>query len=230
MPSKVRRIADAILLDIADGRLRAGDRVESERMLTRQFGVSLGTAQKALQELEHRGVVQREPGRGTFVKREPIAVDARYIRFKGPDGKDLPIDLHVLGTRKAPASGEWSRFLGVACMRIERRIDVSGRLELISEFFLGLDTFEALVATADLKTDKNLRELLAQRLALPTLRIDQFVRFESLPRRMATRLGLPLGQPGFVMELRGYTLDDRPLYYQRVFGGTFGGASLVITR
>ena len=52
MRTKVRQIADAILSDIVEGRLRAGDRVESERTLTRQFGVSLGTAQKALQELE----------------------------------------------------------------------------------------------------------------------------------------------------------------------------------
>jgi GntR family transcriptional regulator len=230
MPSKVRQIAEAILLDIADGKLRAGDRVESERMLTRQFGVSLGTAQKALQQLEHRGVVQREQGRGTFVKREEIAVDARYIRFRGPDGRDLPIDLHVLGTRRAPLKGPWADFLRVPAMRIERRVDVGNRFDVISEFYLGLRTYEDLVSQADLSRDKNLRELLAQRLALPTLRIDQTIGFERLPSRICKRLGVSGKQPGFVMELRGYTVDDRPLYYQRVFGDTFAGASLVITR
>lgn len=230
MQTKVRQITDAILSDIVKGKLRAGDRVESERTLTRQFGVSLGTAQKALQELEYRGVVQREQGRGTFVKGEHTAVDARYVRFRGVDGNDLPIYLHVLHMRKASASGPWSDFLGTASMRIERRIDVGGRFELISEFFLGARTFKALVSKADLSKDKNLRELLAQRLALPTLRIDQFIRFEQLPPRMAKRLQLTGGQPGFVMELRGFTLDNRPLYYQQVFGGAFPEASLVITR
>jgi GntR family transcriptional regulator len=230
MQTKVSRITKAILVDIANGKLRAGDRVESERTLTRQFGVSLGTAQKALQELEHRGVVQREQGRGTFVKGEDIAVDARYVRFKGRDGNDLPIYLHVLRTRKASSSGPWSEFLGKHAMRIERRIDVGGQFELISEFFLGAETFQDLVSTVDLSKDKNLRELLAQRLALPTLRIDQFIRFEPLPPRIAKRLQLAPDQPGFVMELRGFTIDDRPLYYQHVFGGPFADASLVITR
>ena len=81
--------------------------------------------------------MQREQGRGTFVKGGHTAVDPRYIRFRGADGHDLPIYLHILRMRKAPAYGPWTDFLGAPSMRIERRVDVGGHFELISEFFLG---------------------------------------------------------------------------------------------
>jgi hypothetical protein len=64
---------------------------------------------------------------------------------------------------------------------------------------------------------------------VPTLRADQFVRFEALPARVCDKLGLRHGVTGFVMEMRGYTLRDRPLYLQKVSAGPFG-AALAITR
>ena len=69
--------------------------------------------------------------------------------------------------------------------------------------------------------EKNLRVLLGQKLSLPTLRVDQWIRFERPPKAVARMLGLGKDQLGFVMEMRGYTLRDRPLYYQRVCAGPF---------
>jgi DNA-binding GntR family transcriptional regulator len=69
--------------------------------------------------------------------------------------------------------------------------------------------------------EKNLRELVGQRLSLPTLRVDQWVRFGKLPSAAAQELKIESGQPGFIMELRGYTLRNRPLYYQSVCSGPF---------
>src|SRR5262245_12278738 len=65
--TKTEAIADEIINSIVSGKLQPGDRVDSERSLTAKFGVSIGTVQKALDDLEHRGIVVREHGRGTFV-------------------------------------------------------------------------------------------------------------------------------------------------------------------
>jgi GntR family transcriptional regulator len=62
-----RRIQTAILKRIADGQLKAGDSVDSERELAKIHKVSLMTARHALGSLEKEGVVERRRGAGTFV-------------------------------------------------------------------------------------------------------------------------------------------------------------------
>lgn len=61
--------------------------------------------------------------------------------------------------------------------------------------------------------EKSLRSLLDKQLSLPTLRVDQWIRFAPLPAHAERVLGLRSGQPGFVMELCAYTLRDRPLSF-----------------
>lgn len=228
--TKVRRIADTILADISAGRLRSGDRIASERKLTQLFGVSLGTVQRALEELAHRGVLAREHGRGTFVRGTGSSVDARYIRFRDDAGRELPAYWRVLGHRKVRTTARLAAFFGadVPLIRIDRSIDVDGRFRLASQFYLPGPVFEALTRSEDLQDSVNLRTFLSERLALPTLRLQQMVGFEPMPADVARQLGLE-GRPlGLVTELRGYTLKEQPLYLQRVHGMPFPGAWLGI--
>src|SRR6516164_697441 len=67
-----QRIQITIRKTIADGSLRPGDAVPSERELARLHAVSLMTARHALASLEHEGVVERRRGVGTFVSSPKI--------------------------------------------------------------------------------------------------------------------------------------------------------------
>lgn len=62
-----RRIQEAIRLKIANGQLKPGNVVPSERELARIHRVSLMTARHALTELARNGIVERRHGAGTFV-------------------------------------------------------------------------------------------------------------------------------------------------------------------
>ena len=229
--TKLSSICDAIVGRIESGALREGDRLPSEAQLAVAHGVSVGTVQNALARLARSGLVSREHGRGTFVRGARLApADVRYLRFRDTDGRELPHFIHVRSVKRAKARGPWSDFLGAeGLIRIERRIDVGGRLELWSEFWLGEGDFLRLGGVDRRALEKNLRVLLGQQLSLPTLRVDQWIRFELLPPVAARRLGIAHDAPGFVMELRGYTLRDRPLYWQRVCSGPFA-ESLVVLR
>ena len=52
--------------------LRPGDIMPSDAELCEEFGVSRQTARNAMQRLQQEGLVQRLPGRGTFVAERPI--------------------------------------------------------------------------------------------------------------------------------------------------------------
>jgi GntR family transcriptional regulator len=217
--TKIRLIADTILADISAGRLRSGDRIESERKLTELFGVSLGTVQRALEELAHRGVLAREHGRGTFVRGTGSAVDARYIRFRDGDGNDLPAFWQILGHRRVRNTARLARFFGNAepLIRIDRSIDIDRRFAAFSQFYLSEANFDAITRGEDLQDSVNLRRFLSERLALPTVRLQQMIGFEPLPADAARHLEADTRAPALVTELHGYTVGDKPLYLQRIF-------------
>lgn len=232
-PTKLERICDTVITRIESGALREGDRLPSEEQLAAGLKASVGTVQKALQQLAHRGLIVREHGRGTFVSGRKLGpADVRFLRFRTTAGLDLPLYLHVLSVRSIRQQGPWADFLGAgpSFIRIERLISVGGEFDLYSEFFLQEVEFAALRKLGAKAIERiSLRDLLKQQFSLPTLRADQFIRFEALPAKVCDKLGLSHDSTGFIMEMRGYTLRDRPLYYQRVSAGPFGVA-LAITR
>lgn len=65
------QVADYIAGLIATGELPVGARLLAERDLADEYGVSLQTARRAVQELRDRGLVQTVPVKGTFVTKLP---------------------------------------------------------------------------------------------------------------------------------------------------------------
>jgi DNA-binding GntR family transcriptional regulator len=232
--TKLARVCDSIVGRIESGALRQGDRLPSEERLAAGFRVSVGTVQKALSRLAHSGLISREHGRGTFVSGSRVGPgDVHYLRFRDADGRDLPHYINVRSVRRSKRQA----LVGVSRRRREHphrgMMSVGGKVDLYSEFWLREAEFVRLKSGLNgahrRELEKNLRVLLGQELALPTLRVDQVIRFELLPEPVARDLGLEPEHPGFVMEMRGYTLRDRPLFYQRVCAAPFS-ENLVIVR
>jgi GntR family transcriptional repressor for pyruvate dehydrogenase complex len=77
-PIKSTRIYEEIVRQvkamIADGKLKAGDRLPPERDLAEKFVVSRTSVREALRALESLGLVEIRPGEGTFVR--PVSIDA----------------------------------------------------------------------------------------------------------------------------------------------------------
>jgi DNA-binding transcriptional regulator YhcF (GntR family) len=75
-----QRIADDIERRIKARELLPGDRVPSTRQITRDWGVAIATATRALRELAARGAVRAVPGTGTVVA----------ARSERPPGREPP--------------------------------------------------------------------------------------------------------------------------------------------
>jgi len=54
---------------ILKGELKPGERLPNEPDLARMFGVSRGALREALSALKAKGIIERRPGRGTYIRR-----------------------------------------------------------------------------------------------------------------------------------------------------------------
>ncbi len=91
-------IADALARDIASGRLPAGARLPTHRELADRLGVAIGTVTRAYAEVERRGLVRGEVGRGTFVGASPLKRAAFVPSSQhGSDVVDLSLNFPIPG-------------------------------------------------------------------------------------------------------------------------------------
>ena len=70
--SKRQIIENYILEQIQNGQLKAGDRIPGETELAEKFGFGRQTVHNCLRDLSNRGIIQRTPGRGSFVSGKPV--------------------------------------------------------------------------------------------------------------------------------------------------------------
>jgi len=95
---KYAQLAEQIRIQISSGQLKAGDRLPSFMEMRTQQGVSQGIMERAYALLEQDGLVERQPGRGTFVV-EPT---------KHPETKILGLVLHIDSKEMAtPYAMQW---------------------------------------------------------------------------------------------------------------------------
>jgi GntR family transcriptional repressor for pyruvate dehydrogenase complex len=78
---------------IDDGKLKAGDRLPSERELAETFRVSRSSVREAIKTLENEGMVISRPGSGTFITAVNVEAIIPPLASLLSRGKDALIDL-----------------------------------------------------------------------------------------------------------------------------------------
>jgi GntR family transcriptional repressor for pyruvate dehydrogenase complex len=66
---------------VMDGSLRPGDKLPPERELAEQFGVSRTAVREAVKALRERGLVEIQPGRGTFITNDTSEIMRDSLDF-----------------------------------------------------------------------------------------------------------------------------------------------------
>ncbi len=79
---KYRQLSDLIRQRIARGELAPGDQIPSEAQLGHSYKISRITIRQALSDLERDGLLERVPGKGTFVRKHNSHVE-RTTRLTG---------------------------------------------------------------------------------------------------------------------------------------------------
>ncbi len=227
-------LSNALLEGIEAGDYRSGAKIPSERNLIAALPVSLGTVQKAMNELVEQGVITRQPGKGSFVSgtetlrgaKNIPETDLLHFRFRAADdGALLPVRLNVVGIEKIDLDASaplppWARYLGVdtAFIRIERILDVAGQFKGFCQFYLPFEPYKALLkySKEDL-SGTSLRVLLDKECNLPTLSFEHHIRSQFLPDKACDYLGLACGGVGTEWEVLGRSYRQARASYQCIY-------------
>lgn len=111
-----RQIADMIEVDIASGRLKAGEKLATENELAARLGVNRHTVRRGLAALASRGLVRAVRGSGTFVEARPVAYPigpkTRFSNVMTRVGREAWGDL--VGSRQSTADPATADALRIA--------------------------------------------------------------------------------------------------------------------
>jgi GntR family transcriptional regulator len=218
---RYHRIADALRERILDGRLPAGARLDNQRRLARDFGVTLMTLRQGLEVLERERLITRRHGLGTFVAWPSVDYDILQLRRLAGDLSALgePVATRVLGGRFATADRRVAEALALGP---RARVFLLERVRLLDRHPMGLQrTFlPAAVGEEVARADLGLTPLghvLEFKLGLTVATATETIATVRLGRREARELGCRSGLPAFFSERVSFTPDGAPLVFDRVF-------------
>jgi DNA-binding GntR family transcriptional regulator len=214
-PPKYARIVSAVQRRIQDGTYPLGAMIPSETELIREFSVSRPTVVRALQVLQSQGWIDREHGRGSFVRNRAVVADQPRPGRAFLEENEAGARNSLLHVGREPAPAPIATLLrtpgGTPALLRRRLVERDGQpSELVSSWF-PLDVAEG----TDLANDQLLPAGIYQHLhAVKRLRFDHVA--ERIRARLVTaeesRL-LKVGKQTAALNLllTVYDAEDRPL-------------------
>lgn len=211
----------ALLWAIREHAITPGDRLPPEAELARILGVSLGTVQSALGQLQDLGVVMRRRGDGTRVANaEPLGPSVWHFRFRH-NRSDRPMRTidHQVELMETTAEGEWSAFLGGnrAYTLIRRQILGDEGVRMGAEMYLKADEIPLSTLRAEELRSTNIRVFLQKERGLTLVRAGHRARLTTLTPRQAALFDMPAGETCFEIAARVTTADGNPFYFQHIY-------------
>lgn len=143
------RLAEQIRQQIVDGVYNPGGRIPSEASLCKSSGLALLTVRQALGVLVEEGLLDRFPGRGTYVKElswrgASFSIDGLVDKVGGSETKVSIVRTEV--RRSGPEISETLNVpLGSSVVYLKRTIAADGHPFLVQEGHLLLDPFRPIM-------------------------------------------------------------------------------------
>lgn len=208
-----------ITRDLAAGEWKPGEAIPSEARLAEQFGVSIGTVRKAIDELVAEKILLRQQGRGTFVATHTHDRTLFYFfHIVGKDGaKVLPVTKLLSFRRGKADSEEEARLLiarGVGVFRIQNLLHLGGNPVLFDGISVPVARFPDLDANVLANRESTIYGLYQARYGINVIRISERLSAATPTARVAMLLGVKLGAPLLMIKRVAYTYNDLPIEYR----------------
>ncbi|MBE2169890.1 MULTISPECIES: GntR family transcriptional regulator [unclassified Cobetia] len=147
-----QRLRDEFLLQIAEGHWVPGTPIPTEAEMTREYEVAIGTVRKAIETLVQDGILERQQGRGTFVRRPEFTHSlSRFFRQVDSQGITRIPESDILSLESAPASQHVRQALNLGAragvIHLERLRRLEGKPLFHERIWLPQKRFAALLET-----------------------------------------------------------------------------------
>jgi GntR family transcriptional regulator len=210
--SRYGALAAALRARILAGEWPPGHALPAETTLAAEHGVALGTLRRALDVLVEQGLVERQHGRGTFVRSGLAGAPMlRFFRF-GEGAGEIPSS-RIVSRQVGAASADVARRLGLGrgepVLRLQRLRSLAGQPCLLEDIWLPLPLFAALQSGDSAEWGDLLYPMFAERCGVHITRAVDEIAFGSLTVPQARVLHLAAGHPCAVVTRQAFDLGGR---------------------
>lgn len=212
------RIQDALIEQLKSGALKPGDRMPTEDVLMREHAVSRITVRKALELLQHQGLIERYAGKGTFVrKRSPgsgwVASSINDVLQLGAETVPKGLDWRLVND--APAARQLGLPVHENLFRLRAVRAHEGVPVYVVEGYVP-ESIGRRLHRDDFKGSM-LISLLEEKLRIPVSRGQEEISAGIADRRLARLLKVKPGTPVLILDLVYFAVGDQPVEYARAW-------------
>ena len=212
------QVRDFLIQEIAEGRLRPGDRIPTEAQLIERFGVSRTPVRQALLDLVHRGLVQRRGGKGTFVA--PQRMEQELTRLTGFVEDVEPLGLvasaKVVSNRTVLADERVAKHLDLAA---GTEVVYLERVRLANEHPVSFDMTWLPKGIGHQIAAENLEvhpifSLFENKYGITLGDAEYVIEASSASKHVAKHLDVPVGSPILLIERTTFSASGGPIDYE----------------
>lgn len=217
------QISDSLHQRILDGEWKPGDTISAESILAEEYDVALGTMRKAIQQLMSNGILERQHGVGTFVRRANFNKSLfRFFRFSDDSGERVIPEGRILRIQKTNPPSEQARKLGIAssdeAIWINRLRLIKGEPVLIEDIWLPLPKFNALLDIAPEGYPDLLYPLYEEMCGVAVVSAKEELMVEKVSPEHSRVLGIEAGDPVILIDRTTTDVSGHPLEWRRSRG------------
>lgn len=202
---------------ILDGSLPVGDRIPSEPCLASEFALNRNTVRQAIALLVQKGLVEKQKGVGTFVRRrislDPVHDLGRLTSFVDDfDVRDIAVQNRVLAARREHATPDLAARLGIPPgdpVALVERLRSVDRTPFVLE--RGFYPYERFAGLLELDLSGSIYQLLLTRFNADLHHSVQTLRAVRPMREIAAKLSINNTVPCIFIESLAFSADDECL-------------------
>jgi GntR family transcriptional regulator len=212
------QIREDLILNLNSGRFQPGAELPGEAALCAHYGASRGTIRHALADLARDGLIERQAGRGSFLRHPKIegSVVGSYRQFR-VEGPPLDPGGTVLTLSRRTADENVAGILGLVS---DRSTFFLRRLRFAAGVPVTLQTsFLPVALCPDLPrhdlSERHLVDILLQEYGIAMSRAEELIEPAICAAYDARHLEIKAGSPVFRIERRTYLPDGRVGEFRR---------------
>ncbi|AMQ84287.1 MULTISPECIES: GntR family transcriptional regulator [Pseudomonas] len=218
-----QRLRDHLAEQIANNRWRPGEAIPTEAALSAEYQLSTGTVRKAVDALVSEGILERQQGRGTFVRRPQFQSSLfRFFRFQTAAGERKVPESRILSIEPMIAPSAVAQALGLPpdapVIRIVRVRLLDVQPVLAEEIWLPRSRFQPLLEIDLSRQGPLLYPIYEEVCGQVVAYAEETLTAESVNEVHARLLQVPISSPVVVIERLARDYAGTPLEWRRSRG------------